>query len=52
MHKGIRIIGGVTTAFLVLTILHLWLNIGFERLGFGKEEGAAAPFRVGYLPVT
>jgi hypothetical protein len=52
MLKGMRIILCVVGGFLTITLLHLWLNIGFDQLGLtrgGKKETA---FRVGFLPVT
>jgi hypothetical protein len=52
MSKGIKIILAVLVMFAGLTFLHVWLNIGFEKLRFGTSEAAKTNFRVGFLPVT
>jgi hypothetical protein len=51
MSKGIRIVLIVLLAFLSISILHVWLNIGFDKLGF-TQTAQAETFRVGFLPVT
>jgi len=51
MSKGLRLSLGVLAAFLCLSVLHVWLNVGFEKFGLFSEE-AEASFRVGFLPVT
>ena len=44
---------GFIGAMFCLCFLHLWLNIGFENLGFNsKNENSQKTFRVGFLPVT
>jgi hypothetical protein len=52
MSKGLKITLGVLVSFVALSFLHLWLNIGFDKLGFTKSEKASSTFRVGFLPVT
>lgn len=52
MSKGMRLALGVCAAFLTLTALHVWLNIGFDKLGLGGGQARAQTFRVGFLPVT
>jgi hypothetical protein len=51
MSKGIRIVMLVLAAYLSISILHGWLNIGFDKLGFTRTTKAET-FRVGFLPVT
>jgi hypothetical protein len=51
MSKGIRIVLIVLLAFLSISILHVWLNVGFDKLGFTRTAQAET-FRVGFLPVT
>lgn len=51
MSKGLRVIAGVLLAFVCLSVLHAWLNIGFDKLGLVKTD-ASESFRVGFLPVT
>jgi hypothetical protein len=51
MPKGLRIVTLVTLAFMTISILHVWLNIGFDKLGLTTQK-AEASFRVGFLPVT
>ncbi len=40
--------------YAILTVLHLWLNIGFARVRLGRSKGAGPEtrFRVAFLPVT
>ena len=39
--------------YVVIAVYHVWMNIGFNALGFGgKKNVAEARFRVGFLPVT
>jgi hypothetical protein len=56
MSKLTKIALGSVGFWLGLTILHAWLNLGFEPaslLGTQKKEVAEeARFRVGFLPVT
>ncbi len=52
MSKALRLVLGVFAAFLTLTILHVWLNIGFEKLNFIAGQKSEESFRVGFLPVT
>jgi hypothetical protein len=52
MSKGLKIIIVVLAAFAGISFLHVWLNIGFGKLGFGSSEGAEMSLRVGFLPVT
>jgi len=50
MPKGFRIVLIVLLVFLTITVLHVWLNIGFDTLGLTSQR--AETFRVGFLPVT
>jgi hypothetical protein len=52
MSKGFKVVAGVLAAFVGISLMHAWLNIGFERFGFGAAGEDAATFRVGFLPVT
>lgn len=52
MSKALKIVSIVLVAFVSITILHVWLNIGFDRLGLRGGENAVSSFRVGFLPVT
>jgi len=52
MSKGRRIILGVLGGFLIISLLHVWLNIGFDYFKPADASGAQASKRVGYLPVT
>lgn len=55
MFKGLKkIMFAVLGIYLVLTALHFWLNIGFDKLGLARAETHAdnLKFRVGFLPVT
>jgi hypothetical protein len=52
MSKGLKIVVGVLLAFLSLSFLHVWLNIGFAKMGFTSAETEEASFRVGFIPVT
>ncbi|HYY99406.1 MAG TPA: hypothetical protein VE642_12470 [Pyrinomonadaceae bacterium] len=51
MSKGLRLSLGVLAAFLCLSFLHVWLNIGFDKFGLFADKSEEA-FRVGFLPVT
>ncbi|MEW6734453.1 MAG: hypothetical protein AB1489_24210 [Acidobacteriota bacterium] len=42
----------VLVGFIVITLLHVWLNIGFSKLGFTVEKQEKTTFKVGFLPVT
>lgn len=51
MSKKIRIVVGIVAAYLVISFLHVWLNIGFSNfLSNGPTDSNS--FRVGFLPVT
>jgi hypothetical protein len=53
MNKGLKLALGMLAGFFGLTLLHIWLNIGFERFNFMQAGGAhKQTFRVGFLPVT
>lgn len=51
MSKGFRIVLAVLLAFVTISVLHVGLNIGFDKLRFTSEK-AESSFRVGFLPVT
>lgn len=38
--------------FIGLSVMHTWLNIGFDRLGLLKASESQKTFKVGFLPVT
>lgn len=44
------LLGGLVWLGLV-SVLHLWLNLGFFEPGRHRADGER-PFRVGFLPVT
>lgn len=52
MSKNYRIIGLALVAYLGIATLHLWLNIGWEKLGLFRSAKTETAFRVGFLPVT
>ena len=55
MSKWNKIVSGVFAAFLLVTFLHVWLNIGFDKIplaNFLYGSPKEATFRVGFLPVT
>jgi hypothetical protein len=52
MSKGLKIGLSVLMSFICLTLLHVWLNIGFEKFGLISSKHATNSFRVGFLPVT
>lgn len=52
MRKGLKLTLLVGAGYLGISLLHLWLNIGFDKLGFAASRSAEAPMRVGFLPVT
>jgi hypothetical protein len=52
-----KVVLGTLLATAVLTLMHAWLNLGFDPLRFvGLKKTTAvveeARFRVGFLPVT
>ena len=51
-----KVVMGTLLATAVLTLMHAWLNLGFDPLRFvGLKKKAVAEearFRVGFLPVT
>ena len=53
MSKLVKILMSVAGAVLLLGFLHVWLNVGFDKLVLGRSDVAdEATFRVGFLPVT
>lgn len=52
MSKGLKLASGVFVAFLGLSFLHAWLNIGLQKFNFFSGRQANASVRVGFLPVT
>jgi hypothetical protein len=52
MSKSWRLVLMVLLMYGAVTVLHLWLNVGFGRLKFLAGGTAHASYRVGYLPVT
>ena len=55
MSKLTKIAIGAVGFWIVLTLLHGWLNLGIDPASLlGKKNGVAeeARFRVGFLPVT
>lgn len=49
MTKFLKLMAVVLAAFVCLSGLHLWLNVGYVPFGGGE---ARESFRVGFLPVT
>lgn len=58
LSKPTKIITSILTGFLIISLLHVWLNIGFEKVPLFKalvknqQEKSAKRFAVGFLPVT
>ncbi len=56
MGKSARAVLYTVVTLTSLTVLHVWLNVGFDRLGIGgsgiNEVSAQESFKVGFLPVT
>ncbi len=54
MSRPAKWIVGYLTVLFTITVLHFWLNLGFETLGLGRSENAGnqVRLRVGFLPVT
>ena len=52
MSKIKRLILLTLTLYAATVVAHLWLNVGFENLGWMRGEEAEQQFRVGFLPVT
>lgn len=56
MSRRLRAVLYAVVTLTSLTVLHVWLNIGFDRLGIGgqrvNEAVAQESFKVGFLPVT
>ncbi len=49
-----RVTLSVLATVAIISVLHVWLNVGFANVGFSlSDEGATTQsFRVGFLPVT
>ena len=52
MSKGLKIILLILIAYVGIALLHVWLNVGFDKLNLAGAEKADNTFRVGFLPVT
>jgi len=52
MCKMSKVVGGVLLAFFFISLLHVYLNIGFDKLRPGSSRREANAQRVGFLPVT
>lgn len=58
LSKPTKIITSILTGFLIISLLHVWLNIGFEKVPLFKalvknqQEKSVKRFAVGFLPVT
>ena len=52
MSKGTKLVSSVLVAFACITLLHVWLNVGFDKLGITGSGQAGSSLRVGFLPVT
>jgi hypothetical protein len=52
MSKGLKLVLSVLAVFFCITLLHVWLNIGFKNLGIGGSAQNESSMRVGFLPVT
>jgi hypothetical protein len=46
-----KLISSLLVSFAVITLLHVWLNIGFSNI-WGRGANGHEPMRVGFLPVT
>ena len=46
------VVPGTFVWLAVISLLHGWLNLGLFGRSASREPGGAAPFRVGFLPVT
>ncbi len=51
MSKALKISLIVLAGFTCISVMHVWLNIGFSKLGILSEKKDES-FRVGFLPVT
>ncbi|HWS85813.1 MAG TPA: hypothetical protein VN282_02390 [Pyrinomonadaceae bacterium] len=52
MSKKWRIVVGIIAAYLVVSFLHAWLNIGLSKFMPTSAQADTKSFRVGFLPVT
>jgi hypothetical protein len=52
MSKRLKIILLVLIVYAGLSFLHVWLNIGLDKLNFVRARNQDATLRVGFLPVT
>ena len=53
MNKLAKVCLYILTAVVAITFLHIWQNVGFDRLRpKWLSQGEAATFMVGFLPVT
>jgi hypothetical protein len=52
MSKGLKIVLMILCAYLTLSFLHVWLNVGFSTLGLIGSDKPDNLMRVGFLPVT
>lgn len=52
MSKMSKLTCCVLLAFSAITVLHVYLNIGFDKLRLGAAGREANSLRVGFLPVT
>lgn len=50
MSRLTKISSGLFAFFIVITVLHVWQNIGFDKLWFIKN--GEDRLQVGFLPVT
>lgn len=52
MSNSSKILLSLVGWFIVISSLHLWLNVGLNRLGIFSPDVRQETFRVGFLPVT
>jgi hypothetical protein len=58
LSKPTKIITSILTGFLIISLLHVWLNIGLEKVPLlsrfikNQQEESVKKFAVGFLPVT
>jgi hypothetical protein len=52
MSKGLKIVLMILSAYLTISLLHIWLNVGFGTLRLIGSDKPDNTMRVGFLPVT
>ena len=52
MSKGLKLVVAVLVIYVGLSFLHVWLNIGIDKVLPSRSDKAKTSLRVGFLPVT